>query len=64
MGESYTICDPYLFTPAQWLEADGVDPTRFPRVLDHRARMAEREESARCGAWWRELGPQDYEGGE
>ena len=22
MGESYTICDPYLFTFAQWLEDD------------------------------------------
>jgi len=42
MGESFTICDPYLFTLAQWLEADGVDPARFPRVLDHRARMAAR----------------------
>src|SRR5258708_2887894 len=29
-GDSYTICDPYLFTLAQWLEADGVDPVRFP----------------------------------
>src|ERR1700688_1906630 len=26
MGAAYTICDPYLFTFAQWLEADGVDP--------------------------------------
>ena len=42
MGESYTICDPYLFTLAQWLEADGVDITRLPRVIDHRNRMAER----------------------
>lgn len=42
MGERYTICDPYLFTLAQWLEADGVDPTRIPRVIDHRRRMAER----------------------
>ncbi|MGO8921235.1 MAG: glutathione S-transferase, partial [Stellaceae bacterium] len=42
MAESYTICDPYLFTLAQWLEADGVDPARLPRVRDHRARMAER----------------------
>ena len=30
MGERYTICDPYLFTLAQWLEADGVDPKRIP----------------------------------
>jgi glutathione S-transferase len=42
MGERYTICDPYLFTLAQWLEADGVDPATIPRVIDHRARMAER----------------------
>ena len=41
MGDAYTICDPYLFTLAQWLEADGVDPARFPKVADHRARMAE-----------------------
>jgi glutathione S-transferase len=42
MGELYTICDPYLFTLAQWLEADGVDPQRIPRVVDHRHRMSER----------------------
>ena len=42
MGERYTICDPYLFTLAQWLEADGVDPATIPRVIDHRKRMAER----------------------
>jgi len=42
MGDSYTICDPYLFTLAQWLEADGVDPVRFPKVRDHRQRMSER----------------------
>jgi len=42
MGERYTICDPYLFTLAQWLEADGVDPMAIPRVIDHRGRMAER----------------------
>ena len=42
MGEYYTIADPYLFTIAQWLEDDGVDPTRFPRVLGHRERMLDR----------------------
>jgi glutathione S-transferase len=42
MGEHYTICDPYLFTLAQWLEADGVDPARIPRVIDHRRRVGER----------------------
>jgi glutathione S-transferase len=42
MGERYTICDPYLFTLAQWLEADGVDPTTIPRVIEHRRRMSDR----------------------
>ena len=42
MGETYTIADPYLFTLAQWLEGDRADLARLPRVLDHRARMAER----------------------
>jgi glutathione S-transferase len=42
MGERYTICDPYLFTLAQWLEQDGVDPKRIPKVIDHRRRVGER----------------------
>jgi glutathione S-transferase len=41
LGESYSVSDPYLFTIARWLESDGVDPSRFPRVLAHRERMAE-----------------------
>src|SRR6266702_5635838 len=36
MGSAYTICDPYLFTLAQWMEADGVDPIRLPKLSDHR----------------------------
>jgi glutathione S-transferase len=39
MGESYTICDPYLFTVARWLESDDVDVNRFPRVKAHLGRM-------------------------
>jgi glutathione S-transferase len=42
MGESYTICDPYLFTISQWLEQDGLDASRFPKLSDHRRRMSER----------------------
>ncbi len=42
MGDTYTIADSYLFTVAQWLEADGVDLKRIPRVSEHRMRMAER----------------------
>lgn len=40
MGSAYSIADPYLFTLAQWLEEDGVDPARIPRVIEHRSRMA------------------------
>lgn len=42
LGKAYSICDPYLFTMAGWLEADGVDPRRLPRILEHRQRMRER----------------------
>jgi glutathione S-transferase len=42
MGDTYTIADPYLFTLSQWLEGDGADLARLPRVIEHRARMAER----------------------
>ncbi|MBS0338487.1 MAG: glutathione S-transferase N-terminal domain-containing protein [Proteobacteria bacterium] len=42
MGRDFTICDAYLFTLAQWLEADGVDLSKLPRVLEHRARVAKR----------------------
>jgi len=41
MGDTYTIADPYLFTLAQWLEADGVDPSLIPSVIEHRSRMME-----------------------
>jgi glutathione S-transferase len=42
MGEQYTICDPYLFTIAGWLEGDSVDIAQFPKVADHYKRMSER----------------------
>lgn len=42
LGERYSVCDGYLFTLAQWLEADGVDLARLPRVLEHRRSVAER----------------------
>jgi glutathione S-transferase len=48
MGEAYTVADPYLFTIARWMEVDGVDPGAFPRVLDHRDRMAERPAAQRA----------------
>jgi glutathione S-transferase len=42
MGEHYTICDPYLFAITRWLEADGVDMTRLPRIDAHRQMMRTR----------------------
>jgi glutathione S-transferase len=42
MGEQYTICDPYLYTIETWLEGDGVDMARLPKVADHHQRMAQR----------------------
>ena len=42
MGETYSICDPYLFTISEWLEGDGVDLSRLPKVIAHRNRMSER----------------------
>jgi glutathione S-transferase len=42
MGDDYTICDPYLFTLAQWMEGDSVDPSHFPKVADHMRRMLQR----------------------
>lgn len=42
LGEDYSICDAYLFTMAKWLEGDGVDLAKLPKVMDHRNRVAER----------------------
>jgi glutathione S-transferase len=42
MGEQYTVCDPYLFTIGSWLEADEVDTTKLPGILEHRRRMLAR----------------------
>jgi glutathione S-transferase len=39
MGEDYSVADPYLFTVALWLDGDGVDVDRFPKVKDHMVRM-------------------------
>ena len=42
MGEQYTVCDPYLYALAGWLEGDSVDIATLPKVADHRKRMSER----------------------
>lgn len=40
LGQQYSVSDMYLFTLAQWLEGDGVDIGRFPKVAQHSLRMA------------------------
>jgi glutathione S-transferase len=42
MGSTYSICDAYLFTLSGWLNGDGVDIARFPKIERHRQLMAER----------------------
>jgi glutathione S-transferase len=41
LGEALSFGDYYLLTIARWLEIDGVDLSRLPRVLEHRQRMLE-----------------------
>lgn len=41
LGESLTVSDFYLLTVSRWLEGDGVDLGRLPKVVAHRARMLE-----------------------
>ena len=42
LGERFSVCDAYLLTVADWLEGDGVDPARFPKVHAHRERVRAR----------------------
>ena len=42
LGDHYSICDAYLFTVSSWLEGDGVDLSKLPRVMEHRQRVADR----------------------
>lgn len=42
LGNQYSVSDPYLFVMSGWLESDGVDIARFPRVHDHYQRMLKR----------------------
>jgi glutathione S-transferase len=42
MGDSFTVSDPYLFTLSGWMEGDGLDLSRYPKIMDHRRRMSER----------------------
>ena len=39
LGERFSTSDLYLYTISRWLESDGVDANRFPKVVDHMRRM-------------------------
>ena len=39
LGERFSTADMYLYTISRWLEGDGVDVKRFPKVADHMRRM-------------------------
>jgi glutathione S-transferase len=39
MGAQYTVADGYLYTIENWFEADGVDMSKFPKIVAHRAAM-------------------------
>lgn len=41
LGETYSFCDPYLFTIAGWLEGAGLDIARWPKTAEHSRRMSE-----------------------
>ncbi len=42
LGERWSVADAYLYVVAGWMDGDGVDMQRFPRLRDHQARMAAR----------------------
>jgi len=39
MDDTFSICDPYLFSIAAWLESDGVDMDQFQKITDHQKAM-------------------------
>ena len=42
MGETYSLCDTYLYTIARWLDGDTVDTTKLPKTMAHMQRMGAR----------------------
>ena len=48
LGETYSICDMYLYTIARWLERDQVDIGKFPKVAGHFERIVERPAVAKA----------------
>ena len=50
MGKQFTVADAYLFTIANWMEGDGVDPAKHKRLIEHRALMNSRPAVAKAVA--------------
>lgn len=50
MGSQYTVADMYLYTISCWLEGDGVDVSKLPRVIEHRKCMDAKPEVQRITA--------------
>ncbi|MEM1301036.1 MAG: glutathione S-transferase family protein [Pseudomonadota bacterium] len=48
LGDALTLADPYLFTLCTWLEGDGVDVARFPKITAFRAAMEARASVAKA----------------
>jgi glutathione S-transferase len=42
MGPTFTVADAYLLVVINWMKPAGVDPDRWPRLKDYRARLRER----------------------
>ena len=42
MGKDYSVCDAYLYTLSQWLDGDGVDINKTPKIAEHFRRVGER----------------------
>ena len=42
LGNSFSMCDPYLALVTKWLGQDGVDLNDFPKLKEHHERMKQR----------------------
>jgi len=42
-GEAFSISDPYLYRISTWMDSDGVDINKYPKVRAHREAMEARD---------------------
>ncbi len=50
LGDRYSLCDPYLAVISRWLEEDGVDLRKFPRITKHLELINERPSMRKIAA--------------